>query len=117
MVDKKCVFCKKSGVKLWHNIQSEDTLICAKCAEIRQSKRMANEYIWFNNGHLGVFTGNKIPLENWKVNEDGEIPGNSGIDPYGKPFSMTTTLLVNIDGISVPFIPTNVEDWKKLPTH
>lgn len=79
-------------------------LICAECAEERQSPREYREKIWTKLGEdhfSGTYTGKKLPLPKWKVNENGKIPTNMGPAPEGMTkIPMTDKLLVDISDVS-----------------
>ena len=114
----ECSFCKKAGVKLWHPMEGNAPLICAKCAEIRQSKILYNEYIWSRDKRSAHLTGRKKVLPIWKVRKEGDVPSYAGPNADGLPLSYTTTLIVDLeDKQKVPFIPANDSvNWAELPT-
>ena len=64
----KCVFCGKTGVKLWKPINESYPKICAHCAQLRQSDMTYKEYVWDRYKREAHFTGRKLPLEKWEVN-------------------------------------------------
>ena len=115
----KCSFCGRKGVKLWHPLGEENPLICATCAEKRQSSLTYNEYRWSRNKREAHLTGKKIPLARWIVNDIGEVPSYAGPDADGVPFSYTTTLIIDLEEEKmVPCIPVDEEKfWRSLPTH
>ena len=118
----ECSFCGKKGVKLWHPRGKLRPFICAKCAEARQSSVFYNEYEWIKDKKTGQKTGRKtgrqLPLAKWVVNEKGGVPSYTGLNFNGKPYSYTTTLMLDYDSKSmVQFIPADEEvNWNKLPT-
>ena len=137
--DYKCTVCGKSGVKLWRPYMRTEPLVCAECAEKRQSQMEYDEVIWKEEGksYVGKPTGRKMPLEKWKVNEKGKIPNYNGPGPEGIEMEMTDQLIVDLKdyGFSsgettiVSAIPSEegfwgytsvpqdkVEWWEKLPT-
>lgn len=98
-----CSICGKEHVKLWRPYGGTEPLICATCAEERQTPQEYRECIWGklpDGNYKGTFTGNMIPMERWKVNEDGQIPSCSGPGPDGKTFQMTDQLKVNLKDVS-----------------
>lgn len=113
----ECSFCKKAGVKLWHPMEGNAPLICAKCAEIRQSKILYNEYAWSRDKRSAHLTGKKKVLPIWAVNEKGEVPSYVGPNADGDPLSFTTTLIIDVDDKKeVCFIPASeAENWQALP--
>ena len=115
----ECSFCNKTGVKLWHPIEENAPLICAKCAEIRQSKMLYNEYVWSRDKKSAHLTGKKKVLPIWKVTKEGDVPSYAGPNADGKPFSYTTTLIVDIeDREKIAFIPADESvSWSELPTN
>ena len=101
-----CSICGKRHVKLWRPYGDTEPLICAECAEQRQSPREYEEKIWSKteDGHfIGKFTGKKIPLPKWEVNEKGEIPTDMGPGPEGQPLPMTYQLLVDLSDVSTEY--------------
>ena len=110
----KCHWCGKTGAKLWHPEQDESMLICARCAEVRQSPIMYNEYKWSKDKLRGDLTGRKLPLPEWKVNERGEVPSYAGFNAWGKPYSYTSTLILG--NSKTKFVPANEDGlWDKFP--
>lgn len=97
-----CAICGKEHVKLWRPYMDTQLLICATCAEERQTQKRYDERIWkeTSNGYVGIPTGKKLPLAKWKVNEKGKIPSYSGPGPEGLPMEMTDALIVNLRGVS-----------------
>lgn len=114
-----CSFCDRTAIKLWHPMNDVAPLICARCAEKRQSALTYNEYKWSKNKHEAHLTGKKVPLERWSVNNKGEVPSYSGPDANGLPFSYTTTLVVDLNEEKmVPFVPADDDvSWRDLPTN
>lgn len=139
-----CSICGKRNVKLWRPCLNDAPLICAECAEERQSPREYEEKIWTKVGEKhfsGKLTGKKFPLPKWKVDENGEIPTDMGPAPKGMTeIPMTDQFLVNISDVStacasgrtsmLPACPDEYGDfweytsvpeeickwWKELPT-
>lgn len=135
-----CSFCGTRNVKLWRPYMESFPLICAKCAEERQSPRKYKEKIWSEVAKgcfSGKFTGRKLPLPNWEVNEKGKIPTDIGPLPKGTSLDMTDKLLVDISTTfssgSTSMIPACPDEfgffwwytcipketrkwWEKLPT-
>ena len=94
-----CSICVKRNVKLWRPCMDSAPLVCAQCAEKLQSPREYAEAIWskIENGHFfAKFTGKRLPLPNWEVNEKGEIPTDIGPVPEEHPIPMTDQLLVDL---------------------
>lgn len=141
-----CSICGKRNVKLWcpHiGIRGElQLLICAECAEKRQSLREFREEVWKTNNicESYTFTAMTHPLPKWKVNKKGKIPTAEASVFDGRPLPMTDKLWVDLSDIStaypgatlmMPACPdekgffwdydTSVPEksrkwWKKLPT-
>lgn len=91
-----CSICGKEHVKLWRPYMYCEPLVCAECAEKHQTSREYSETIWEKKGdcYKGTFTGKKLPLPKWKVNEEGRVPSYDGPGPEGVPPRMTDQLIV-----------------------
>ena len=139
--DYRCSFCGKEGVKLWRT-DTEKFLICALCAEIRQSPMMIRKIVPMYVGRAPMPVERLVPLPHWKVNEKGRVPSSCFFDPspYKLNWKMTNHLIINLKeaGFSsgrttvVPAIPyengenefgaddsipqDRVEWWENLPT-
>ena len=104
-----CSICGKRNVKLWRPYGYGAPLICAECAEKRQTPREYEKKIWHRLGKdrfCGKFTGEKLPLPKWKVNENGKIPTNMGPAPKGMTIiPMTDQLLVDLSDVSIEYSP------------
>lgn len=137
-----CAICGKEHVKLWRPYMSTEPLICATCAEERQSPREYNECTWEEKSdlYIGTPTGKKLPLAKWEVNEKGKIPSYHGPGPEVLPMRMTDQLIVNLKDVSksyssgesilIPAVPDENGDfwgytsvpkercnwWEELPT-
>lgn len=137
-----CTICGKEQVKLWRPYMGTDLLICATCAEERQSPMEYDEHTWKEKSglYVGTPTGKKLPLTKWEVNEKGKIPSYYGPGPEGLPMKMTDQLIVNLKDVSksyssgkttmIPAVPdedgifwgySSVPEecckwWEKLPT-
>lgn len=136
-----CAVCGRREIKLWRPYMGTAPLICATCAEKRQSLRVYRETVSLNDveGNTIGKTNINFPLPKWKVNEDGAIP--SPVRPhYEESRPMTKRLLVNLSDVAreyssgamdmIPAIPDengffwgitsapkdSVEWWKNLPT-
>ena len=98
----KCSVCGKNGIKLWRPYGDINPLICATCAEKRQSKRMYQVLKWEKSteGFLGTPTGEKKKTPKWKVDDLGRVPANYGPGPDGKWNVMTDQLSVNLKSVS-----------------
>ena len=143
MKNYACNICGKENVKLWRPYMGTEPLICATCAETRQSPREYDECIWekmSDDHYVGKHTGKKLPLNKWKVNEKGKVPTYWGLEPKELPMSMTDQLIVNLNDIStayssgettmIPAVPDEDGDfwgytavpeerckwWEELPT-
>lgn len=144
MKDYKCCVCGKKHVKLWRPYGDDAPLICAECAEKRQTPQEYEECSWKKDkgkeSYTGTYTGRILPLPKWRVNEKGLIPINRDPGPIGMPKAMTDQLIVNLSGISssytldgttlIPASPTNNGEfwsytcipeevskwWENLPT-
>lgn len=133
-----CAFCGREHVKLWRPYMGTEPLICAICAEERQSTRKHEEVTWRKEGdhYIGTPTGKLLTLPKWTVNEKGRIPSMHGPGPDGIQLEMTDQLIINFKENSeswctmVPAVPdengdfwgyTAVPDegvkwWRNLPT-
>ena len=101
-----CSICAKRNVKLWRPYMDTSPLICAECAEKRQESREYKETIWSkeaNGWYTGKFTGKKLPLPKWTVNENGKVPSYLGPGPDGVPTSMTDQLIVDLSDVSTSY--------------
>ena len=101
--DYVCSVCKARNVKLWRPYGDDAPLICATCAEERQSPREYDEVTWAkekDGSYRGTPTGRKLPLERWKVNDVGKIPSFFGLGTDGKPACMTDQLSVDLSDVS-----------------
>ena len=138
----ECSICGKQNVKLWRPYMGTEPLICATCAEERQSPKEYDECIWKMKGdhYVGTPTERKLPLPKWKVNAEGKVPSYFGPGPDGLPMEMTDQLIVNLKDVSqayssgetamIPAVPdedgdywgyTSVPEdrckwWNELPT-
>ena len=101
-----CSICGKRNVKLWRPYMDTTPLICAECAEKRQTPYEYEETIWQkedNGWYTGKFTGKKLPLPKWKVDEKGEVPSYQGPGPDGEPRFMTNQLIVDLSDVSTSY--------------
>ena len=139
--DYKCAICGKKHVKLWRPWGYNGPLICAICAEARQTLRECEELKWeLKNGqYVGNHTGKTIKLEKWIVDENGCIPTTLGLPVKTLPSATTNVLKVNISDIdssfgsggtsyvpavmdehgvcfTIPLSSKNYDWWKNLPT-
>lgn len=143
-IEYVCSICGKKNVKLWRPYGDSAPLICAECAEKRQTPREYRETIWTKVGEdhfSGKFTGEKFPLPKWKVNQEGKIPTDIGPVLEEMKIPMTDQLIVDISDVSkayssgsttmIPACLTDEEDnfwcytvvpeeackcWDELPT-
>lgn len=95
-----CSFCGKGDVKLWRPKELSSPLICACCAEKRQTKLSYKELKWEklrNSAYHGTPTGRTLPLKAWKVDADGCVPSYNGPGPKGVPTCRTTDLIVSFE--------------------
>ena len=100
-----CSICGKRNVKLWRPYMGTEPLICAECAEKRQSPREYREEVWKTNKQLEscTLTITSHPLPNWKVNKKGKIPTAVGPVSDGRPLPMTYKLLVDLSDVSTAY--------------
>ena len=129
--DYICYFCGKQNVKLWRPHMETFPLICAECAENRQTPCEYEEVVWKKEGngrYIGEFTGRRIPIPKWKVDENGEIPSYDGPGPEGEPMQMTDQPIVDLSDVlntylsnsssMIPAFPDgngNYLDYKSVP--
>ena len=137
-----CSICGRKNVKLWRPYIDEEPLICATCAEERQSPREYSECIWERRGghYIGTPSGRTLLLPKWKVNEYGKIPSYFGPDHSGINKENTNQLIVNLKNVSkaypsgetimIPAVPNENDEfldynfiskdnyiwWNALPT-
>lgn len=128
-ISYECSICKRQKVKLWRPYTDSGPLICASCAEKKQSPKMyiEKEWIWREGKYVGVPTGNYLPLPKWKVDENGKVPSYEGPGPKTLPMPMSDQLIVNLDGVStynssketimVPAILDEDNDFWKYPSY
>lgn len=73
----------------------------------RQTPREYDEKVWYKvreNYFSGTYTGKKLPLPKWKVDENGKIPTDMGPAPEGMTMiPMTDQLLVDISDASTAY--------------
>ena len=138
----KCTFCGKEGVKLWRPLNKEKLLVCASCAEIRQSTMYVRRIITMYVGRAPMPVKRLVPLPHWKVDEKGRVPSSCFYDPspYALNWKMTNNLIINLKEIGflsgkttvIPAIPDEnsedryladtsitqekIECWENLPT-
>ena len=103
-----CSICGKRNVKLWRPYGDDVPLICAECAEKRQSPRECDEVIFWKELGTDYFciehTGRRLPLPKWKVNENGKIPAYFGPTIGGKTIiPMTVQLSVDLSDVSTAY--------------
>lgn len=92
----KCSLCGRSGVKLWRPYLEAGPLVCATCAEERQSPLTYNEYNWDirTNGEIhGTPTGKVLEFPKWEVDEKGKIPYRIAFS-VGSPNPIKTDQLI-----------------------
>ena len=136
-----CFLCGRRNVKLWRPYSRTAPLICAECAEKRQTPRKYEEKIWRKRGNSwyeGIPTGKKLLLPKWRVDKNGKIPSCYGPGPVGQPECLTDKLIINLADIlsagctsmvpacpseddgefwGYPFIPEDLYKWwAELPT-
>ena len=106
MAEYQCAVCGKENVKLWRPYGNNAPLICATCAEERQTPIMYNEISWREEivndkkCFFGTPTGKKLPLKRWMVDAKGNIPLCESPGPDGTPAGITKNLIVDLRGIS-----------------
>lgn len=93
-----CHICGKSNVKLWRPYGDSIPLVCAECAEKRQTPLEYDERIFEKEGdhYIERYTKRKQPLPKWKVDERGEVPSYHGPGPNGLPVCMTDQLIIDL---------------------
>lgn len=110
-----CSFCGRKEVKLWRPMNKNSPLICAVCAEKRQTP---------------------LKCDQWKVDEDGRVPSYDTVSEVTEKDEKVYYLIVDLkessETILLPAIPNtnkngewcvlgDVPDkewkwWKNLPT-
>ena len=101
-MDYKCSICGRENVKLWRPYMDLEPLICATCAEKRQSPWEYDEVKWEKRGSIsrGTPTGRKLPLPKWVVDEKGKVPSYDGPGPDGEECIKTDQLIVDLSDVS-----------------
>lgn len=104
----ECSACKRSNVKLWRPYGYPSPLICASCAEQRQSPFEYEEMSYEkaeNGNYIGTPTGRKIAGQKWVVDETGYVPSYHGPGPseLKLPLTMTDQLIVDISDIDTSY--------------
>jgi len=96
-----CSLCGKKNVKLWRPYMCTAPLICAECAEKRQSIRECKDGVWEKDDKYYIKRTNEkiITLPKWKINEKGKIPSPYGPGPEGLPESMTDQLTIDLSDL------------------
>ena len=74
-----CSICGRRGVKLWHPFLDISPLLCAECAEKRQTPLIAYK-------------------KRWKVDEDGRVPSYIVFNVLSE--NMTNRLYVDLSEVS-----------------
>lgn len=134
-IEYVCSICGKKNVKLWRPYGDSAPLICAECAEKRQTPMEYNKVIWKKEDgeYIGRITDEKLPLPKWKVDEKGKVPSYNGPGPKGLPSPMTDQLIVDISSEKTTMIPACPDEdgnfwcytvvpedvckwWNELPT-
>ena len=103
MENYACAICGKQNVKLWRPYSDTEPLICATCAEERQSPIEYDERTWEKRpggAYVGTPTRKKLLLEKWNVDEKGKVPSYHGPVPKGLPIIMTDQLIVDLKDVS-----------------
>lgn len=116
--DYVCSICGKRNVKLWRPYMGTSPLICAECAEKRQTPEEYEECIWKKESegyYTGKFTGRMLPLPKWKVDEEGFIPSYQGPGPDGQPEAITDQLIVDLSDVSTSYSSKNTTMIPALP--
>lgn len=97
-----CHVCGRKYIKLWRPYAETEPLICAICAEKRQVPVSYNEIIWYKRDgrYIKTFTGKKIELDEWTVDEKGTVPVYDGPGPEDSLMMRTDVLKIGISDIS-----------------
>lgn len=117
-----CSFCGRRNLKLWRPKEAQLPLVCAECAENRQTTGPCC-------AKVEEIMGRRLFVPRWEVNEQGEIPSCVACGNARTKSQMTNCLYVKLDtGVCTELIPalprndgqnetveTN-EWWEKLPT-
>lgn len=116
-----CSFCGKKGVKLWRPYYESAPLICATCAEERQSPKEYYEVIWEKKpgGHYTTSkpTDRKLLSPKWQVDEKGKIPFYDCNEPDGLPHQTTDQLIINRSDIFKGYSSTTINMVPAIPNH
>lgn len=97
-VKYECSFCGKEGRKLWKP-QAKKILICAKCAEKRQTPitYLQREYKKIGDKLVVEGTKGKAVLPRWKVDKNGQVPSYDGPGIEGEPKVMVDNLQITFE--------------------
>ena len=105
----KCTLCGRSNVKLWRPYLCSQPLICAACAEKRQSPLKYPEFEAVEDkdgkSHWEL-TGRNFSFPKWKVDDKGQIP-------YHVMFGMQKPTQVRTDQL---YIDLTSFDRKRFPS-
>ena len=103
----QCSICGREGVKLWRPYMDTSPLVCASCAEARQSPRLYKEQTWEKNlqgsGYIGRPTGKEFFLPKWTVDARGKIPSRYGFGPDQLPINYTDQLEIDLRDVSTSY--------------
>lgn len=92
-----CSICGKRNVKLWRPYMDTTPLICAECAEKRQTPYEYEETIWQkedNGWYTGKFTGKNFPYLNGKSMRKVKFPHIKDLDLMANLDLWLTNLLL-----------------------
>ena len=97
-VKYECSFCGKNGRKLWKPLIKKEPLICAKCAEKRQTQIIYLQRAYAKIGDKYVVTGTKgkAILPKWKVDKNGQVPSYDEPSIEGTPKVMVDNLQITV---------------------
>lgn len=101
-----CSVCGKQNVKLWRPYNDTTPLICATCAEERQSEIYYDEKVWEKRSDcfVGNPTGQKLILPKWEVDQNGKVPSPFGPGPEELDEEKTDQLIINLSDVSKNYI-------------
>lgn len=99
--DYVCSICGKKNVKLWRPYMCTAPLVCAECAEKRQTIMECKDGTWVKDGNYYIKEENRklIKLPKWKIDDKGLIPSRFGPGPDGLPESMTDQLIIDLSDL------------------
>lgn len=117
-----CCYCGEKEVKLWRPFGEDCPLICAECAQKRQSKCEYPEYS-FSKNNEGAYqatpTGNTFTDPKWEIDDNGTIPTYEKSATSNEATGRTDQLIVDLsrEAIHVTLIPAVSDKYGNFYTY